>query len=471
MKIQNGPNGARRIESTRASDGARVVSDGHGNGFVEHDFTRGRQTFTSRSYAVNGHNYARVYARNSYHGTYYYNYVHPYYYGPAFYGWAYNPWAAPVYWGWGFGAAGWYGYYGPYFGFAASYNSPGLWLTDYLLAADLQAAYAEQVGALVTGAGPGVTVPGNQAWTDSGKYFNAGDQVTIVASGTVTMGAGWTPLPPAGKGPNCGNLGGFPDGQLPCWSLIGRFGDGPIFYIGDGTKLQAPNSGELLLGVNDNILGDNSGNWFAVVTGPNDNAGPAAPPPNSDAALSPEVKALVANEVRDQIAASQQTAATGSENSTAPSDNQVPAALDPKHSVFIVSSTLSEQTDDGQACSLTGGDILTRIGNSQGTNQNVRVMVATGKEGDCTTGTQFSMSAQDLQDMYNDFQAKMDDGLKKLADNRGKNGMPNGPAAGRRENPDGQAESDSSAAAAVRQQNAAANQVEGEVDQATKSGQ
>ena len=59
--IQSGPGGARRIESTRA-DGAKVVSDGHGRGYVEKTFTRGDRAFASRTYVVNGHSYTRVYS-------------------------------------------------------------------------------------------------------------------------------------------------------------------------------------------------------------------------------------------------------------------------------------------------------------------------------------------------------------------------------------------------------------------------
>jgi hypothetical protein len=465
--IQSGPGGARRIDSTRA-DGAKVVGDGRGHGYVETKFTRGGKTFASRTYVVNGHVSTRVYRQVSYRNQIYYRYVPGYYYAPAFYGWAYNPWVAPVAFGWGWGYAGWYGFYGSYFGTAPFYEGPNFWLTDYVLAADLQAAYAEQVGASAAASGPGVTIPGNQAWTDTGKYLNAGDELSITASGAVVMGGGWAPLPPSGKNPNCGTLGGFPDGTLPCWSLIGRVGDGPIFEVGNGAKITAPNSGELLLGVNDNILGDNSGNWYATIVAPN------APPPTSNedssaragnAALAPEVKKEIADQMQAQIAADKDAAANPSQPAN---DDQIPAALDPKHTVFIVSSTLSEQMDDGQPCSLTGGDILTRIADAPDANQNVRVLVTSAKKDDCAVSTKLAMSIQDLQDMYNDFQAKLDDGLKQLAATQGKKGIPGGPAAGGRVNPDGVADPDANAAASIQEQEQAANKAEGEVDQATQ---
>jgi len=144
MTIQHGANGARRIE-TLHSDGTKVVSTGHNRGFVEHTFMHSGRTFVARTYVLNGRTYARVYGRYSYRGEYFYHYVPPYFYVPAFYGWAYNPWGARVNWVWGWGPEPWYGYYGYYFAPAAYYPSATLWLTDFLLAANLQAAYDAQV--------------------------------------------------------------------------------------------------------------------------------------------------------------------------------------------------------------------------------------------------------------------------------------------------------------------------------------
>ncbi len=111
-----------------------------------------------------------------------------------------------------------------------------------------------------------VTVPANQPWTDTGIFLHAGDVVTISATGTASMGAGWPPMPPAGRPPDCGGRQGFPAPQVPCWSLIGRLGeDGPVFYVGSGTTFGVPKDGELFLGVNDDQIGDNSGSWTATV--------------------------------------------------------------------------------------------------------------------------------------------------------------------------------------------------------------
>jgi hypothetical protein len=57
-----------------------------------------------------------------------------------------------VYWGvgiggWGWGGSPWYGFYGGYFAPYPMYPSAAFWLTDYLIAANLQAAYADRAEA------------------------------------------------------------------------------------------------------------------------------------------------------------------------------------------------------------------------------------------------------------------------------------------------------------------------------------
>jgi len=144
MHIEQGPNGSRRIESTR--NGARIVSTAKNSGYVQRPYvTRNGYTYVSRTTVVNSVTYTAVYRSYSYGGyCCYYSYYPAFYYTPVFYGWAYNPWPAPVYFGWGWGAAPWYGYYGWYFAPYPVYPAPAFWLTDYLIATHLQAAYAAQ---------------------------------------------------------------------------------------------------------------------------------------------------------------------------------------------------------------------------------------------------------------------------------------------------------------------------------------
>ena len=150
MQINHGMNGSRTIVSTH--NGARVVTTGRHSGYVQRAYvTRGSRTYVSRTVVVNHVTYTSVYRSYSYGGyCCYYGYHPAYYYAPVYYGWAYNPWAAPVYYGWGWGGAPWYGYYGGYFAPYPVYPSAAFWLTDYLISANLQAAYEARAAARVS---------------------------------------------------------------------------------------------------------------------------------------------------------------------------------------------------------------------------------------------------------------------------------------------------------------------------------
>jgi len=359
ITINRGVHGERRFE-TRRADGARLVGYGRDHGYIERGYVRGGRPYIRRTYYYGGRRYAYAYRGAYWHGVAYYGYVPRYYYGRAFYGWAYNPWPAPIVWGWGWGAAPWYGYYGAYFAPAPVYASPSLWLADYLIAANLQAAYEARAAA------------------------NANAQAAAAAESAAADSE--------------------PDDQ-------------PVA----------------------------------------DNNGPVT--------LTPEVKQAIADEVRAQIEAEKQEATNP--NPQPASSDQIPAALDPAHRTFVVSTVLNPEMADGTECSLSPGDVLTRIQDAPDANQNVTVLVSSSQSGDCASGAQVPVAVQDLQDMQNDFRAKIDEGLNQMAENQGKNGMPGGPAAARRASPDGQVQADANVADDLKAQQDAARQAEQDVKQAS----
>ena len=118
-----------------------------------------------------------------------------------------------------------------------------------------------------------VTVAATQAWTDTHIYLSRGT-VSFKASGTINVSSGNPAFnnTPAGQGPadpQCIGNSATPWGDdwtatgLPCWSLIGRIGNGSPFEIGDSATHAVSNPGELYLGVNDQSTSfvDNSGSW------------------------------------------------------------------------------------------------------------------------------------------------------------------------------------------------------------------
>src|SRR5579863_9530093 len=149
MQISHGMHGGRTVVSTH--NGARVVSVGRHGGYVQRAYVvRGGHSYYSRTYYYHGAYRAGVYRGYYYGGRPYYGYYPAYYYQPVYYGWAYNPWPAPVAYGWGWGGAPWYGYYGPYYAPYPVYPSAAFWLTDFMIAATLQAAYEAQATAWLT---------------------------------------------------------------------------------------------------------------------------------------------------------------------------------------------------------------------------------------------------------------------------------------------------------------------------------
>ncbi len=202
------------------------------------------------------------------------------------------------------------------------------------------------------------------------------------------------------------------------------------------------------------------------------------------AALTPEVKDMIAEEVKAQLAA-EQAAAQLVEQQAAAQDNsptglaapqqqsiadsyRAPAALDPSRRVFIVSSQLEASVND-QPCILRPGDVLNRTETVPDTDNTVAVTVLKSQKSDCAAGTTPRIQVADLQEMHNHFREQMDAGLKTLADNQGKNGLPSAPAAASPHvNADGTAAPDDAATigAQLNQQQLEAEQAETEVQQA-----
>jgi hypothetical protein len=140
------PNAPRRVEAIRPG-GRVVVASAPGHGYVQRPVVIRNTTIIKRTYVYNGVPQARLYRPRVYHGVTLAVYTPVRYYRPSFYRYAYNPWSRPVTYAWGWGGSPWYGYYGGYFTPYPVYASPALWLTDYLIAATLQAAYEERMAA------------------------------------------------------------------------------------------------------------------------------------------------------------------------------------------------------------------------------------------------------------------------------------------------------------------------------------
>jgi hypothetical protein len=140
MDVHHGLNGNRAIHVDRP-DHSRVFGERGRPGYVQRPYNYHGHDFGRRSYIYHGHEYSRFYHGYDYRGRHMDVYAPGRFYSSGFYGWAYNPWSRPVHYGWGWGGSPWYGYYGGFFAPAPFYPGPALWLTDYLISQDLEAAY------------------------------------------------------------------------------------------------------------------------------------------------------------------------------------------------------------------------------------------------------------------------------------------------------------------------------------------
>ena len=111
-----------------------------------------------------------------------------------------------------------------------------------------------------------VRVEANRAWTSTDLNVRAGDLVVFRASGRINFGQGATQT----SGPE-GNeslkRAEYPAAGMPVGALIGRVGNSEPFVIGANAQaIRMPANGALMLGVNDNELGDNTGFFTVGIT-------------------------------------------------------------------------------------------------------------------------------------------------------------------------------------------------------------
>lgn len=110
-----------------------------------------------------------------------------------------------------------------------------------------------------------VRVNSQQRWTDTGITVRAGDVVTFNVTGTITMSddsgdtANWAGSTRGRTAPDAPVLGQKAGG------LLAKIGEYSPAFVGGRTSWTAPVSGRLYLGVNDDHLADNRGEFVVTV--------------------------------------------------------------------------------------------------------------------------------------------------------------------------------------------------------------
>jgi hypothetical protein len=130
-----------------------------------------------------------------------------------------------------------------------------------------------------------IVVPGNAAWTDTGVDVAAGQEISFEAAGKISLQKG---NPQADCGPEGYDLRTIqqplPEGNL--GALIGKVviavtvtkdektgmekkdEVAQLFFIGSESRVEMPAKGRLYLGINENVIGDNGGEFKVAIAMP-----------------------------------------------------------------------------------------------------------------------------------------------------------------------------------------------------------
>lgn len=110
-----------------------------------------------------------------------------------------------------------------------------------------------------------VTVTASLAWNDTGIDVRQGQTIYFEATGNVTWGPSRRDGPAGER--NSPNNPGRPLPNRPAAALIGKVGSGnDVFFIGEDTgAIRVRNAGRLYLGINDDVLTDNRGNFRVTI--------------------------------------------------------------------------------------------------------------------------------------------------------------------------------------------------------------
>jgi hypothetical protein len=119
-----------------------------------------------------------------------------------------------------------------------------------------------------------INVAANQQWTNTGIPVIRGERLQFTARGNImisrTVSSG-----PDGNPTASAATGRYPLRGVSPGALIGRVGNSAPFPIGSNTgPITMPTNGPLMLGINDDVLEDNTGNYSVNIAREGDNSNP-----------------------------------------------------------------------------------------------------------------------------------------------------------------------------------------------------
>lgn len=113
-----------------------------------------------------------------------------------------------------------------------------------------------------------VVVRATDRWTSTGVSVRAGDVIRIESAGTVQLSADVADTSSPGGAGSGRRAPSAPMPDRPAGGLIARIGNSPPRFVGADRILRANASGQLFLGVNDDHLADNRGEFRVKIEAP-----------------------------------------------------------------------------------------------------------------------------------------------------------------------------------------------------------
>ena len=154
------------------------------------------------------------------------------------------------------------------------------------------------------------------------------------------------------------------------------------------------------------------------------------PPAGGQPALTPEVKQMIADEVKNQLALeSQEATQNAASQDVDPGSSGIARLLsDGRPHVFVAGGNLDVTDASGQECVVSDGDTL-QMRTAPATDATTANLVVLSSKGtpECQISLTVSVQLTDLQEMQNHMRETIDQGLKDLQDKQGTGGLPAAP--------------------------------------------
>jgi hypothetical protein len=134
-----------------------------------------------------------------------------------------------------------------------------------LTRAEVAANTGTNRGVATTG-GDFIVVDSSVRWTDTGITVRVGDTLTFDAEGQITLSDNRNDIAIAGGAQSGRRATNAPVANAPAGGLIARIGNGNPVYVGNRrAPIRASANGRLYLGVNDDYLADNQGEYRVTI--------------------------------------------------------------------------------------------------------------------------------------------------------------------------------------------------------------